>query len=379
MDLTQVWGWGGHCGTMVELASVHDLSMSSEVILDSVTFNAPKCLVYTNFPDVNPQFASHHLNDIYVARKIEFDQVKLLGLPHGTSLLAVGEEDFIPVVDGCIPREQVPPYWNHEDIPKMLGHPRREVRVPVKALLIARYGYRTWGHWLCELLPKIVCIEKIYGSVFQYVLPSKIYSDPTLRTVRQSLEYYGIDIARVVQVESDAAYTFDQLFCVSPVWTSQKLHPRATELMRSILFQATVQPSDNGKFVFLRTECATRNVANAAEILTYLCKEGFRAVELGNLDFRDQVKIFSTAGTILSVLGSSLSGLMYSKPHVKVATLAPSHWGDLFFFALMQERDARLADIRGVRCDGDPRPPSSASFVIDMDVLKAGLSALDVD
>ena len=105
----------------------------------------------------------------------------------------------------------------------------------------------------------------------------------------------------------------------------------------------------------LRRESTTRNLANVEEVCTYLQSRGWSIVDIALLDFLDQVTVFASAENIISVLGSGLTGLMYSPEGAKVVTLAPSNWGDLFFFSLMQERRVRLADIRGL---------SSASWMV---------------
>ena len=71
-------------------------------------------------------------------------------------------------------------------------------------------------------------------------------------------------------------------------------------------------------------------------------------------------------------------------------TLAPSNWGALFFFPLMQEREASLADIRGIttaidRADvtraplhvsaGGARPPRSRQGVSGSDTVTPMASA----
>ena len=61
---------------------------------------------------------------------------------------------------------------------------------------------------------------------------------------------------------------------------------------------------------------------------------------------------------------------------VKVLTMAPAEWGDLFFFALMQERDAAYADIRGRSTAQDAAGVGTASFTVPLDALRRGLAAI---
>ena len=71
--------------------------------------------------------------------------------------------------------------------------------VQAPCLLAARYGDVTWGHWLCELLPKIVLSEALFPKTFTYVVPARItrlggpIGDGYVRAVMQSLQAYGIE------------------------------------------------------------------------------------------------------------------------------------------------------------------------------------------
>ena len=79
-------------------------------------------------------------------------------------------------------------------------------------------------------------------------------------------------------------------------------------------------------------------------------------VEIGGLSFAEQVATFAAAQTIVGVLGSGLSGMLYSPAGVRVLTLAPSRWSDLFFFALMQNRDRAAGGYsRPARSSGQPK------------------------
>ena len=71
---------------------------------------------------------------------------------------------------------------------------------------------------------------------------------------------------------------------------------------------------------------------------------------------------FRRAHHVLSVLGSGLTGMIYSPDGADVVTLAPSNWSDRFFFAIMQNRDARLVDIRGRSRATDTAGAAGAPF-----------------
>jgi len=355
----------------VDLAA---LAVTLETLVGATDFSAPADIVYTNFPILDPVAGKQHLNELYVAREHPMAAIALGKLPADTDLIVAGGEDFIPVHQGRLLKDQVPAYWAEDAIPDILSRTRPYVDIDGSAVLIARFGLRTWGHWLAELLPKMICVEAAYPGKHRFVLPAAVFSDPVLRPLLESIWYHGIDLARIVPVMPDTVYRFGELYAVSPAWSRNKLHPGVAALVRARM--RPVQPNMPRKVAFLRTESETRNIANIQAVTALLKRQGFTMVEIGALPFADQVATFASAETIVSVLGSGLAGLLYAPQGVRMLTLAPSRWWDLFFFALLQTRDGRLADIRGVQDPTDRRNPAVARFVVEVAEIEKGLKAL---
>ena len=357
-----------------------DFSVSSEILLDAQSFAAPKCLVHTNFLSVNEDAGQKHLRGLYIARERKVPAVALHVLPSDTRLVVPSGEEFLPVTGDRVLDEQVNPGWSKSDIETAVGTSAGTDGLPGDAVLIARYGVRTWGHWLGELLPKLVCVEACYPGRFRYVLPDAAIHDPSLRTLRQSLVAYGITQERLILLPPRRSYRFGRLLLPSPVWSADRaIHPGAVELMRRVIASLPAFKDMPTSVALLRRESRTRNLANVAEAADFFEQRGWPVLEISNLEFSDQVRVFAAATNIAGVLGSGLTGLIYSPPGVNVLTLAPAKWGDLFFFAMMQNRDARLADIRGRSLADDDREAFRASFHVALADIGAGLRALGVE
>jgi hypothetical protein len=99
-------------------------------------------------------------------------------------------------------------------------------------------------------------------------------------------------------------------------------------------------------------------------------------VDIGTLDFTEQVRLLASSTSIISVLGSGLTGLIYAPQKIDVITLAPSNWSDLFFFSIMQERRVRLADVRGISVAGKASDARVHPFELDVSALQEALNAL---
>jgi Flp pilus assembly protein TadD/capsular polysaccharide biosynthesis protein len=366
------------------LVPSRSLAISSEDIVESTEVFMPRCLTYTNFMDLNPEFARHNLESVYVDRWRRLPPITLCRLDASVRLFVPSDEDFILLSSDRVASEQVRPNWSSQDLTDAVKKFTREERIDGPVVLIARWGIRTWGHWLGELLPKLVSVESYYPGRFRYVLPDILVREAGHRNWLQSLEYYGIDRDRLVLVSQGVSYTAPEMHVVTPVWSTdgpRVFHPKVADLMRK--WTPGHPPARTGpqKVALRRKASRTRNVENIGEVEELLVRRGWTVLDIEQLEFSQQVALFRDARSIISVLGSGLTGLVYAPRGIKIITLAPSHWGDSFFYALMQERAASLVDIRGTSLatdQNDSEQVRKASFMVPLAELETGLTLLDL-
>ncbi len=351
------------------MKTILELAETTHELLPQAAFDAPKSLVFENWNDTNRhQIGRHHVKQIYVARRVVTDAVYLASFS-GPVLVngATGNATF----DGIPIKEQINPNKGGKEVSRVAS-----VQIDTPTILIARYGLATWGHWLCELLPKIVLVEQRFPGRYKYAFPISVVNETgsgRLGNLRGSLDAYGITQDRLTGLEGSQTYSFTNMLCVTPVWSNFMIHPGAVRSMRDGL---GVSAAPTKKVALLRTEPgASRNITNLAEILEVLRARDYTLREVGNMSFLDQVALFRGAESIVGVLGSGLSGLIYAPAGIKVISLAPEEFGDRFFFALLQERDGFYADVRGPVTEQAAFAIES-SFSIDCHALEAAIVAL---
>lgn len=362
-----------------KFAEVESIFIAFEAteIIPCREFTAPACVRYTNFPEMNPTFGSHHVDLLYVEKKRWVPAVSLCQLPANAHLAVPNGEEFIPLVGTTVVAEQLRHDWIDKNLDDALAACTRREVVDEPAVLIGRYGVRTWGHWLGELLPKVVAVESRWPGRFRYILPDRFVTDPVHITAMQSLAYYGIGRERLILLPPKAMYSCPNLYVVTSAWSAERmLHPEVAMLMREH-GPRDPEPSTGWlKAALLRRSTRTRNIRNIAAVESILVANGFALVDIEQLNFRQQVDLFRNSSAIACVLGSGLSGLMYAPRGIQILTIAPGEWGDLFFYSMMQERDAIFADVRGRTVATNRDDVGTSGFSVPTDALLAGLAAI---
>ncbi len=337
--------------------------------------------VYTNVEALNPAFGRHLREDIYVDRPCALSPVRLGRMPAGAVLHGGGE--FLLSADGALLREQIAPYLetNPARVAELVGTTRPIVDYAEECLLLARFGLYTWGHWLGELLPKAVLVEAAYPGRFRYVVPSPVLTDPTPHLpwirIRESLLAYGIDSTRLLTIDDAQDTRFRALHIVGSVWSDHLMHPGAMQAMRERLIPSLAPiRSDRPIRAALMREGDGRAIENAEAVQALLRADGFAFYPVGRMRFWDQVRLFQSAETIFAILGSDLTGLIYAQQGVRVISVAPSIFGDRFFYAMILDRNGHYADIRGPVGTLNTETGHRSSFTIDPAELRVALDRL---
>ena len=351
-------------------ASTHDLAIQRVRLLDGQTLPLENRLVYTNLERYEPEFAAACKKLIYCDRVATLDPVELCSL--GRATVHAGE--YVVSVDGVAVKEQVTTVKAADEVIELQSD-QTSSTIDGETIIIARFGAWTWGHWLGELLPKIVLAEHAFPGRFRYAIAHR-YDLPEFVTFWQSLQAYGIAPERLVLLESAKDYVLTNAWAVTPVWSDDVMHPGAAQAMRTRQKPTTKRDATSPKIMLARRKDAARQLENSAEIEDFLRADGYVAVDIAALSFQDQARAFSNARCLFSTLGSGLSGLIFSPSGVCVTSVAPSIFGDRFFYALILDRNGIYADVRGPVMKVAVDIAHRSSFNVEFKDVVEGLQAV---
>ncbi|HTR16949.1 MAG TPA: glycosyltransferase family 61 protein [Acetobacteraceae bacterium] len=362
-----------HAAIEVRREPLSALAQSVFPVFEAQDVYLPNVCVYENVHEYNADFARHLLKDIYIERTVHFPRVDLVTLPAGT--VVHGDHGYVTTVGDVFLEEQFHPVWHPPEIPQVLASVAPEIRITGDALLLARFGATTWGHWLGELVPRAVVAELVAPGKYKFVIPDDL-GTRTSGNFLQALHAYGIGDDRLIRIDQTYRYVFDRLATVSSMWIyPYAMQPKALALMRNnIKVGLPVISGATAAVAALRQSFGVRYIENHDEIRSFLKIKKFSAVDIGSLPFVEQVALFQKAYTVFGELGSNLTGLIYSPLGVKAVSVAPGDWGDCFFHGLMQAQAGKYADVRGTPKPGAENPnfaPFMPSIVRLAEALEA--------
>lgn len=361
--------------------SLTDICVASEELLSSCLLHVGNATIYSNLGELNLPFHKHLRDVVYTKRTCNVDPVVLVRLDPDAVLHGGGE--FLVTAHGCILREQFGPHLQNDPtrVARILSVWRPTLVVSEECLLVTRFGIYTWGHWLAELLPKVVLVEARYPGRFQFALPSQVLtvSDPNIPwyRIRESLAAYGIGTNRILGLQQSMHYRFDRLYAVGNVWSDHVMHPMAAEMMR-VRLRPDTRPSRGASRnrVGLDRVGDGRILSNTHEIRPLLEAKRFTFHTVGRMPFLEQVSLFQSASVIFAVLGSDLTGLLYAPEGIKVVSVAPAIFGDRFFYALILDRKGTYADLRGPVTDLHKQHDHRSMFRVEPAEVDAAMQAL---
>jgi len=246
-------------------------------------------------------------------------------------------------------------------------------------LLACRVGEWCWGHWMLDVLPKIVLAERFAPKRFSYAVPARIidtadrpsFSPGYATSVLQSLEAYGIGANRLFPIHHHATYRFDALFDITGA-DGSRMHPGTLAAMRDLPhIREDARPAS--LTAILRDRPSQRALCNRSTIARHLEDLGARSFDAIALSFADQVRVFMAGGVIVGDLGSNLAGMIYAPAGTGLVTLAPMEWTDTYFPYLFQRLDIVQADIRGPSLADPGRHVQTGDYAVTIASLQAGL------
>jgi len=164
-------------------------------------------------------------------------------------------------------------------------------------------------HWICDLLPKFDFVEKS-GINFDYF----IINGSKTKFQTESLKMLGIHEEKLIWLDEKSHMKAENLYVFSiPDSMEYKSEATIDTLQKFFINEATLDSSYPEKIYISRRKANSRRFINEDEVLKLLIDNDYKEIFLEELDFKEQIKCFYNAKSIISAHGGGLTNLVFSQ------------------------------------------------------------------
>ena len=250
-------------------------------------------------------------------------------------------------------------------------------RVPGQAACIYGPGYRTYGHWLVDFLPRLKILQLAGFDLDEltFVLPWDL---PTFAT--EFMRLVGIKDAHIIRHDHDQEQLeFDEIVLPTMLRHANRLHSRfaaATGFWLSRLRSPGEAPYTLRRLFVSRSGVASnRTLGNRVALERIAVSCGFELIYPELLSLPDQISLFRSAGQIVGEYGSALHSTIFSPSSaICVALRGTSHAPGFVQSSLARAFNQRM----GYAFGATPEHSEEAGFEIDEGDFRLALECAEL-
>jgi hypothetical protein len=230
---------------------------------------------------------------------------------------------------------------------------------------------RNYYHWLVQSLPAIDCALRQRGAhrvtlLLPELLPWQAetlallgYQDVPRLTLDQSKTY----LLPEAEYSEFLGYRPSSIVSYAAAATFRRLAAAAPWL-----------PDSADEIYVARTDAQNRAVANEAELIDFLRRQGVRIIVPGSLSVAEQIAVFRTARLVIGPHGAGMSNIAFCQPRSFVYELLPQNYPNVCFNRIAQSVGLNYcADLFEAGGAGDVH---QQTWRIDIDLVAAQLDSI---
>ncbi|MBI2353077.1 glycosyltransferase family 61 protein [Candidatus Dependentiae bacterium] len=239
---------------------------------------------------------------------------------------------------------------NHEKWMQQCYPEKNVKKIKGRVIVITRIDHDCYGHWLAELLTRLLMIHE------QNITYDWIYTPYDRPYIKESLALLGIDQQKIIEPFHQNYYIqADEL--IVPSLTARQIPSSPSSLFTgyypatfycpnwamSLLRQTflpkiqSIAKHFNAPKIFIsRKDSHQRRMINEDEIFSLFEQKGFQRFCMSDLSFAQQLALFYQARYIVAAHGSALTNLIFCQPKTKVIEIFQNQF-DNGFWQLSQQ------------------------------------------
>lgn len=236
-------------------------------------------------------------------------------------------------------------------------------------LIISKIGFRNYGHWLIEMLPRIRFLshcppdtQVLFGS------PGGQLGE----IIDESLSMCGVDRQKIKAI-TQPVYC-EEIYHVTPHCQHPiSVSPFVADFYRQFCADAGIFRRPTRKLFVSRAGARTRIVGNEEEIFSYLQdRYGYEWVSTVGLTLRQQAELFAQARSVAGISGAAMTNTIFAAG-APLCYISPASMPNLFFVNLADVFGSHYAEYKERRAKGTM---FASSFDVSLDDFAAFFDSL---
>ena len=265
--------------------------------------------------------------------------------------------------------------------------PRSEISIPAGVHLMVE-GDTNYFHFVVEILPRLMLVDSLseYGGM-PLLITGGLHEN--LLTALATVNDTGREI---IELEPDVPYQVEDLIYPSDTARILNIYGRratkgegtlSVDWLRRVRASVIARVEGSGtapghRRLYVRRGKKMRALVNEAAIEEMLIDERFEIVDLDDLSFRVQVKLFAAADLVVMPTGAAVTNVMWCKPGAQIMILTSDHPAiqHNIWQLLCEASESELTIMRGPRANklmGEYGVHDD--FEIDVDVLRSAVQS----
>ncbi len=208
---------------------------------------------------------------------------------------------------------------------------KKKIKGKVFSLVQGASGNVNYFHWMFDVLPRLIMLEKIYNlNEIDY-----FYAPQIKPWQLSTLSIFDISEEKLIDSNRYRHIQSEKILAVSHPWYNKgKILDEAKKLPTWVMNEIASRFEEHGK----KFDCGTKifidrreshynhcQIVNDEEIKIYLKKKGFDIFKIGELSFFEQIYLFQNANIIIGAHGAAFANLIFCKPNTKVFDIIPKN------------------------------------------------------
>jgi capsular polysaccharide biosynthesis protein len=205
--------------------------------------------------------------------------------------------------------------------------PVRTIETP--CLVAIGHGIRVYGHFLIELLFRILAARRAYQTTgLRYrVLLDQAAPEWLLRILDEYLEVRASDI-EFFQPEKERVQLHHAIISTTPL-RDERFHPATNEMLAALVDRLNIPCLERplrrvfiGRSGFSNPAAPNRTCVNEQNLIdTAVADYGFTSVAIETMSWSQQIALFREAEIVLGVAGSGLHNALFSHPGSRLGSI----------------------------------------------------------